>query len=100
MADGAEKTAENGKFFNDATGIFRPSNIVRKVQEDNDETVQDLLMGIDVSHLSANILNYIAGYVVKRILERIDCHYCQRLLKEPAGCATKDDHNYSGINPR
>lgn len=89
----------NPEYENSAILEFRSAK--RSIVEDNDMTVEnetdtsDVLMHLvdrtDLSDYKNNILYYISGYIVMKILNKLTCQHCRALLITHR---THKDHDY------
>ena len=68
-----------------------------KEAEQQDERLKRLISQVDFhepTELKANILTYIAGLVVKKLLKKIKCLTCIQSLTSGYICTPNDDHDY------
>ena len=68
-----------------------------KEAEQEDERLKWLISQVDIhepTELKANILTYIAGLVVKKLLKKIKCITCIKSLTSGYICTPNDEHDY------
>jgi len=84
------------------TGVLVGSSQKIKEVEDAEEDLVTMSLSSPLSALSKNATTYIAGYLVKNLLKRIQCDQCKHLLKgnEELKSVIQLDHNYALLDGR
>lgn len=82
----------------DVCGIFSPKSANGSTSKPEEEDVLDMLAHMkNVPEFSQNILYYIAGFVVREMLPKINCNDCRQLLVPSVNDLVEDaliDHLY------